>query len=214
MESTRIRLNVGGVVFETTVETLNRVDGTMLKAICEKERLDSEEEEIFIDRDPKHFRVILNFLRDGTSILPADEKDIAEMEREADFYGITELVTACRNELHAVDFGDLVKWRTEAVEYYWRSFIRFWVDESLILPFTYERNGHMLAKCVACNETQEPKCSYTFDIPEEAWKAMAHHMLFMYGTVVQLIGNGCCLVRWGENGRVIHLPLSALSKLS
>ena len=32
--------------------------------------------------------------------------------------------------------------------------MRFWVDDSLILPFTYERNGHMLAKCIACDEVK------------------------------------------------------------
>lgn len=84
MPLNRIRFNVGGSVFETTDETLNRIDGTMLKALCQENWADSKKEEIFIDRDPTHFRLILNFLRDGASALPVNEKDLVEIEREAD----------------------------------------------------------------------------------------------------------------------------------
>lgn len=212
MLRSHIRLNIGGSIFETTEDTLNRIEGTMLKMLCQENWADAKQQEIFIDRDPTHFRLILNFLRDGALTLPVNEKDLEEIEREANFYGITELAVACRTRLDEIDYGDIVKWKPEAADFYWKSFVRFWVDDSLVLPFTCERNGHLLARCIACDKVQEPKCSYTFDIPEDSWKAMAHHMLYMCGTVIQLVDGSCCLVQWG-NGRIIHLPLSALMKL-
>ena len=41
---------------------------------------------VFIDRDPRHFGLILNFLRDGACVLPADARGRRELLQEADFY--------------------------------------------------------------------------------------------------------------------------------
>ncbi|EIE19080.1 hypothetical protein COCSUDRAFT_44861 [Coccomyxa subellipsoidea C-169] len=41
---------------------------------------------IFIDRDPKHFGLILNFLRDGFAVLPRDEQALREIMVEAAHY--------------------------------------------------------------------------------------------------------------------------------
>jgi hypothetical protein len=41
---------------------------------------------VFIDRDPRHFGLILNFLRDGACCLPADARGRRELLQEADFY--------------------------------------------------------------------------------------------------------------------------------
>lgn len=41
---------------------------------------------IFIDRDPKHFALILNFLRDGFAVLPRDEQALTEIMVEAAHY--------------------------------------------------------------------------------------------------------------------------------
>ncbi|VDK74419.1 unnamed protein product, partial [Gongylonema pulchrum] len=38
------------------------------------------------------------------------------------------------------------------IELYWKAFVRLWIDESLVLPFVYERNNHTFARCVACTE--------------------------------------------------------------
>lgn len=43
---------------------------------------------IFIDRDPKRFALILNYLRDGTCVLPADSLGIEEVLQEAEFYQV------------------------------------------------------------------------------------------------------------------------------
>lgn len=43
---------------------------------------------IFIDRDPTHFGLILNYLRDGVCILPADSQGLQEVLQEAEFYQV------------------------------------------------------------------------------------------------------------------------------
>jgi hypothetical protein len=43
---------------------------------------------VFIDRDPQHFGLILNFLRDGVCVLPVDEEARKQILQEADFYQV------------------------------------------------------------------------------------------------------------------------------
>ena len=42
----------------------------------------------FIDRDPAHFGLILNFLRDGTCVLPTTAQGLQELLQEAEFYQV------------------------------------------------------------------------------------------------------------------------------
>ena len=41
---------------------------------------------VFVDRDPRWFRLVLNFLRDGGCELPESSVDRRELMREADYY--------------------------------------------------------------------------------------------------------------------------------
>jgi len=43
---------------------------------------------VFIDRDPKHFRIILNYLRDSACVVPTEGTEIAELLKEIDFYQV------------------------------------------------------------------------------------------------------------------------------
>ena len=79
------RLNVGGVSFSTSIETLQMGGNTYF------EHISTQRSPVFIDRDPRHFRTILNFLRDRACALPADAQSIEEIGREAAFYGVLEL---------------------------------------------------------------------------------------------------------------------------
>lgn len=47
---------------------------------------------VFLDRDPKHFRLILNYLRDGEVCLPASPLELQEILQEALFYQVCRLV--------------------------------------------------------------------------------------------------------------------------
>ncbi|KAF1767594.1 hypothetical protein GCK72_007553 [Caenorhabditis remanei] len=69
--SSPIQLDVGGTLFKTSKSTLTRFDGffkTMLETNVPIER--NQSGHIFIDRDPTHFQVILNFMRDSDVDLP------------------------------------------------------------------------------------------------------------------------------------------------
>jgi len=84
-----IRINVGGTVFTTRKSTLARFSGTYLAVIASgnfKEEFD-EDGNVFIDRDPKHFQSILNFLRDPTQrqVWAIDD---ATLLSDLDFYGL------------------------------------------------------------------------------------------------------------------------------
>ena len=43
---------------------------------------------VFLDRDPKHFRLILNYLRDGDICLPSCPMELQEILQEALFYQV------------------------------------------------------------------------------------------------------------------------------
>ncbi|KAF1767465.1 hypothetical protein GCK72_007424 [Caenorhabditis remanei] len=95
-----VKLNIGGTFFQTTKSTLTRFDG-MLKVMMETEIPVEKDESgcIFIDRDPTHFRLILNFLRDSHVALPDSEKEILEIEQEAQYYLLSGLMESCKRKL-------------------------------------------------------------------------------------------------------------------
>uniref|UniRef100_A0A1I7TGS7 BTB domain-containing protein n=1 Tax=Caenorhabditis tropicalis TaxID=1561998 RepID=A0A1I7TGS7_9PELO len=92
-----VKLDIGGTVFKTSKSTLTRFDG-MLKVMMETDIPVTKDESgaIFIDRSPKHFELILNFMRDGDVELPDSEKEIKEIQKEADFYLLHDLAELCQ----------------------------------------------------------------------------------------------------------------------
>eukprot|EP01084_Bolivina_argentea_P229657 387563_1 len=90
-----IKLNVGGSLFTTTKQTLLNVDDCYFaKRFGGNFAMGPKlNDAYFIDRDPTHFRVILNFLRDGRDrvILPKKESALAELLNECEFYNLTVL---------------------------------------------------------------------------------------------------------------------------
>ena len=59
--------------------------------MCGSYQRHSAQGRIFIDRDPQHFGLILNFLRDGTCVLPMDGDVRRQILQEADFYQLDSL---------------------------------------------------------------------------------------------------------------------------
>merc|ERR1712176_1412410 len=99
-KNNRIIINVGGSMYETTLNTLSTDQNSMLSAMFSG-RFKIERDEngsIFIDRDPTHFRHVLNFLRDGIDYLKhgglLQQSDVVLMEllQEAKYYSIRPLV--------------------------------------------------------------------------------------------------------------------------
>ncbi len=92
-----VKLNVGGTLFTTSTATLTSCPDTMLGAMFSGRHALPKDEETgahFIDRDGTHFREILNFLRAPTvyKIGPLDPKSKVELEREAEFYGLRDVM--------------------------------------------------------------------------------------------------------------------------
>ena len=81
-----VKLNVGGHNFTTSLQTLTKDPNSMLAAMFSGKR--SYHGAFFIDRDGKHFRFILNYLRNGKLILPEGATFLEEFEAEAEFYQI------------------------------------------------------------------------------------------------------------------------------
>src|ERR1700735_823321 len=83
--------------------------------------------------------------------------------------------------------GETVRWRDEAIPHYWRILVKCVVDRTLNLPFTFERNSHFCARCVACDEIFDPKCANIYEINFAEWRALSHHMKSMKGRVQKVM---------------------------
>ena len=87
----RVKLNVGGVKYETTLTTLTADgDDSMLGSMFSgrHELHPDDDGEVFIDRDGKHFGHILNVLRDSS--VAVNLNDRAALHAELQYHGISE----------------------------------------------------------------------------------------------------------------------------
>lgn len=82
----RVILNVGGHTFETSMTTMTKDPHSLLAKIAHHDL--STSRSAFIDRDDTHFRYILNFLRDGSCVLPSKEQHQQELRREAEYFQV------------------------------------------------------------------------------------------------------------------------------
>ena len=55
---------------------------------------------VFLDRDPKHFRLILNYLRDGNVCLPQCAMELQEIVQEAMFYQVAKFHLLPKSSSH------------------------------------------------------------------------------------------------------------------
>ena len=105
----RVKLNVGGIVYETFESVLSRDPDSMLAALCredsplkaeQKEQGDGGKSMVFIDRSGKLFRHVVNFLRDG--VLPVDKMTMKQLYREAKYFELGSLRTEIEKRLGIV----------------------------------------------------------------------------------------------------------------
>uniref|UniRef100_A0A8C6KKB8 Potassium channel tetramerization domain containing 13 n=1 Tax=Nothobranchius furzeri TaxID=105023 RepID=A0A8C6KKB8_NOTFU len=91
-----VKLNVGGSLHYTTVQTLSKED-SLLRSICTggtDVTIDSEGW-VVLERCGRHFELVLNFLRDGSVPLPEDSRELDEVLKEAQYYRVQGLVQHC-----------------------------------------------------------------------------------------------------------------------
>lgn len=99
-----VKLNVGGVSFTTTSQTLCAEPQSMLAAMCSEtfHLQRNEEGEVILDRDSKHFHLILDYLRHLRLLPSAPIEDLlplrsfteetrSELAAEAEFFGLQRL---------------------------------------------------------------------------------------------------------------------------
>lgn len=94
MDTSIIKLNVGGVYYTTTRTTLTMYKDSMLArmfsedniSLCQKD----EDGRYFIDRNGKIFEYVLDYLRDGD--IPSDKSLYCQLLREANFFLLDDLI--------------------------------------------------------------------------------------------------------------------------
>jgi BTB/POZ domain-containing adapter for CUL3-mediated RhoA degradation protein len=95
-----VKLNVGGVLYCTTLGTLTKHDNMLRAMFSERIPLQKDEEGwVIIDRSGKHFGSILNFIRDDFMPLPDSKAECLEVLAEAKYYCIAELVEQLEDQL-------------------------------------------------------------------------------------------------------------------
>lgn len=98
----RVKLNVGGVKYETTLTTLTADgDESMLGSMFSGRHalVTNDEGEVFIDRDGTHFGLVLNVLRDTSVVVLA--KDRSALSAELQYLGISN--QRCKRLIKIVD---------------------------------------------------------------------------------------------------------------
>lgn len=106
-----VNLNVGGQKFSTSRQTLCSVPDSFFSSLISGRIPTCRDEQgyIFIDRDPKYFSIILNFLRTRELNLTGIDS-LQSLKNEAEFYSINPLIRRlilCE-DLHGSHCGDIL----------------------------------------------------------------------------------------------------------
>eukprot|EP00026_Physarum_polycephalum_P011907 Phypoly_transcript_12155.p1 GENE.Phypoly_transcript_12155~~Phypoly_transcript_12155.p1 ORF type:complete len:331 (+),score=42.69 Phypoly_transcript_12155:133-1125(+) len=89
-QSRKVVMDVGGKRFTTTRDTLLSVEDTYFTALLSGHFQAEKDGSYFIDRNPKYFAIILEFLRTGQfSVSHLNREQIENLKIELDFYQIS-----------------------------------------------------------------------------------------------------------------------------
>lgn len=120
IQDNRIKLDIGGLQFTTSLLTLTKDANSMLAAMFSgRYSLKTENDgSYFIDRDGTYFRYILNYLRDGglkDGTLPVtNEAALRELLIEAEYYQLSDLIECLTNILYRKDEKDISEKESES----------------------------------------------------------------------------------------------------
>ena len=105
----KVVLNVGGTRFECSRESLVKDPKSLFAELFREESAvkPSLGNQYFFDRDPTHFRIILNYLRNGCKIdirtLPKDVRYLYELFYEAEYYNLLKLIESIVAKIEQVN---------------------------------------------------------------------------------------------------------------
>ncbi|CAJ0591184.1 unnamed protein product [Cylicocyclus nassatus] len=194
----RVQINVGGTIFETYLSTLTRFDKSVLSVMVASRW--RNQKEIFVDRNPKHFAKVLDYLRSSKNFAaPLDDEAREELREEAEFYNLPGLVEMCSPEVFRV--GDSVQWKQSVVEDFCQSFATYWLskDHAFICPLCDVPPEKCIGRTYTRTDSFFVSYVYLLDVKQ--------HMSSARGTILSLDGT-LCEVKWEM--WVTHLPQSAL----
>jgi len=108
MSSEVVNLNVGGIKYSTTRETLCKYPESMLGTVFSENKPYEVDKDgcYFIDRDGEIFRYVLQYLRTDEWSLPKEFKDFDLLANETDFFQIRPLIqklSISKQEMKAMD---------------------------------------------------------------------------------------------------------------
>ncbi|CAL2033839.1 unnamed protein product [Caenorhabditis brenneri] len=92
-----VELNVGGMPFQTTKDVLTKYEYFRTLINDESKVIRDKDGCIFINRSPKNFDFILNYMMTGNLIFPHCKRAIWEIEMEAGYYKLVDLRSQCFN---------------------------------------------------------------------------------------------------------------------
>eukprot|EP01118_Nematostelium_gracile_P010360 TRINITY_DN3559_c1_g1_i9.p1 TRINITY_DN3559_c1_g1~~TRINITY_DN3559_c1_g1_i9.p1 ORF type:complete len:317 (-),score=66.85 TRINITY_DN3559_c1_g1_i9:54-1004(-) len=86
----QINLNVGGQRFSTSKSTLTSIEDTYFYAMLSSDQWKPNDDgEYFVDRNPKHFQRIIDYVKDGKLMFSGlDNQEKREIKKELDYYQI------------------------------------------------------------------------------------------------------------------------------
>ncbi len=94
----KIKLNIGGKIFTTSKTTLLMYPNSFFSAMLSSGKWNPDEDgEYFIDRNPKYFDILLDFMRNGgldsnSEVYDMNKKEKESLRREAEFYLLDSLI--------------------------------------------------------------------------------------------------------------------------
>lgn len=109
-----VTFNVGGTYYTTVKETVLKEPASRLSLLvrgvlpCVKD----EQGVYFMDRDPKYFQLILNYLRDGWCLLPLSLDERRELMQEIRYYQLTGFEAWVRTQELLGDKSDAIGGRS------------------------------------------------------------------------------------------------------
>jgi len=109
----RVLLDIGGHHFSTSVSTLTSIPGSYFHQLFSNpipDDMKTSDNRVFLDRNGKLFRYVLNFLRNPSrfKLLLRNKQDLDELREEAIFYGVEELMF-----VHSLFIPDVQNWLDE-----------------------------------------------------------------------------------------------------
>lgn len=104
--NSRFVLDVGGTLFYTSKQTLINGSSFFAAALTHfAEGAADRSEEFYVDRNPKSFHILLDYMRSGVLLCDADTKLLAYVVLEADFYGMDQLLYEVKEQCYVHLFG-------------------------------------------------------------------------------------------------------------